>query len=199
MKEITLALSAAALALAGSAVYAAAPKERDATMTRAEVSAKANEMWARLDVNKDGVVNPADREARRAAMFDRIDANKDGSVSREEFAAGHPGREGRGDHAGMAHDRAPGEGHRMGHGRRHGGMGGGMGKMMLHMADANKDGSVTKAEYDTAVTQHFDKVDKNRDGSITPAERQAAHAEMKAHMKSMRGHMGGGADTHPAQ
>lgn len=197
MKKITLALSAAALALAGGAAVYAAPAmmggKMDKDMTRAEATTMANTMWTKLDVNQDGMVNQADRDAKRAARFDRMDANKDGSISRDEFAAGHRGGMGghqRGGHAGMNHEGGPemaGEMNHGKHGGKHGRRGGmRMGMMMMHMADANKDGSVSRAEYDAGVTQHFDMVDTNRDGTITKPERQAAHAAMKARMETMR-------------
>lgn len=185
MKKTTLAMSAAVLAMAGTAVYAAAPAApgKGADMTRAQVVAQAGEMWAKMDVNSDGVINQADREARRAQMFDRMDTNKDGAISREEFNAAHPAD-------GSGHDRMQGQamgregmkGHgQMGEGRMdHGRMGGGpqMGNKMLQMADANKDGSVTRAEFDANLARHLDQVDANKDGTITAAERRAANAKM---------------------
>lgn len=176
MKKLTLAAAVSILAMSGTAIYAAAPKDAngDGNVTRAEAVAKANEMWTKLDVNNDGTLNQADRDAKRGQMFDRLDANKDGSISRDEFMAAHGPR---GDHAGMGHERGPGEGRKGG--MRHGRHGGGMGMMMVRMADANKDGNVTRAEYDAAVTRHFDMVDTNKDGTITKAERQAAHGKMK--------------------
>ena len=191
MKKTTLAMSAAVAALAGTAVYAADPMS-EASMTRVEAVAKANEMWAMMDVNKDGVINAADRDARRAQMFDRIDTNKDGSISRDEFNAAHPADGKMGDRMGQgAPDHGPGPGPDHGPGPGHGpdgrdGMG--MGMMLLRMADTNKDGSVTRAEFDAVVKQHFDQVDANKDGTITPAERRAAHAQMMQHMHQMGEH-----------
>lgn len=206
MKKTTLAMAASVLAMTATAVFAqaAAPsRPAPAPMNRAEATAMANEMWTKMDVNKDGVINQADREARRTQKFDQMDTNKDGSLSRDEFNAAHPAQgpgEGgmdhqhgdamnHGDHGMMGDTMAGHEGHRMG-GKMDGKMGGhmrGMGMMMMHMADANKDGSVTRAEFDAAVKQHFDQADTNKDGTISPAEHRAAHAEMKKHMQSMRG------------
>lgn len=200
MKKTTLAMSAAVAALAGTVVYAAAPMG-DTSMTRAEAVAKATEMWAMMDVNKDGVINAADRDARRAQMFDRIDINKDGSISREEFNAAHPTDGKMGDAMGQAH-KGPHDGHGpdggpgMKDGMHKGPM---MGMMLMRMADTNKDGTVTRAEFDAAVKQHFDTVDANKDGTITTAERRAAHAQMKQQMQQMGGHQMGGhqMDGHP--
>lgn len=73
----------------------------------------------------------------------------------------------------------------MRHGRGHGRMD----MMMLRMADANKDGAVSQAEFTDGMLRHFDQVDANKDGKLTPQERQAAHAAMRQHRQ---GKMGGG-------
>ena len=142
MKKTVLAIALLTTGLAGAAIaQAPAPGSDpmgDKTVTKAEAQAKAAEMFAKMDVNKDGKLDEADRGAHRAQMFDRLDANKDGNVSREEFATAHRG---------MADgDKAAGE-HKMGEhrmGKRGGGHMGG--RMMMQMADANKDGQLTAAE-----------------------------------------------------
>jgi hypothetical protein len=191
-KTLTLGLSIAALAVAGTAVAQNAPANRgdwaNKTMTRAEVQAHAGTMFDRMDTNRDGKLDQADRAARKAEMFAKLDTDKNGQLSPAELDAGRKNRPGRpagapdGDHAGMAGmDHAKmGKmgGHRMG-GRA---MGGGMGRM----ADADKDGTVTKAEFVAAALARFDAGDANRDGSLTPAERQAAHTAMKAKWQANR-------------
>ena len=186
-KFVTLSIATAALIGASGIAYAQA---EDAParepLTRAQVEQRSAEAFGRLDANKDGVLNQADRDAKRAQMFDRIDANKDGSISRDEFAARHNGRGERAGMAGSEHGEHAGMG-RGHHGGKRGMVGmGGMGRMMARMADTNNDGSVTRAEYDTAVGQHFDKVDSDRNGTITATERQAAHAAMKQRRDQMR-------------
>ena len=146
----------------------------DKTVTKAEAQAKAAEMFAKMDVNKDGKLDQADRGAHRAQMFDRLDANKDGNVSREEFATAHRG---------MADgDKAAGE-HKMGEhrmGKRGGGHMGG--RMMMQMADANKDGAISREEFTAAHIRMFDMADANKDGQLTAAERKAHHAQMRQKM-----------------
>ncbi len=71
------------------------------------------------------------------------------------------------------------------HGKRGGGHGGG--KLLLGMADANKDGAVTQAEFTAAHDQHFAMIDANKDGSISADERKAARAKMREQMRSLRG------------
>lgn len=207
---------------AGAGALYAAPGMMDGdaakTVTWAEAQAKSAEMFAKLDINKDGVLSPADRDAKMGEMFDKIDANHDGAISKDEFIAHHRGMMGGagmeggpmgghdmgGDHDKGGHDMAGPGGRGMGmHGKhmdmdspREGGrMGGGMGggaMMMARMADTNKDGQITRAEYDTAVKAHFEKVDKNHDGKITPAERKAAHDAMRAMRHDRMGGQGAG-------
>lgn len=192
MKKLALAASLASIAVVGLAHAAETQMNRpdmNRTVTRAEAMEHANQMFDRMDVNKDGKLDAADREARRAAMFDRIDTNKDGSISRAEFTAIRP-------HGGMQHEGMKQEGGNhggmMGHHMRRRGM---MGHMMLRMADSDRDGAVTKAEFTAAATTHYDRVDANHDGQITPAERQAAHAAMREEMQ--RRHASHGADGAP--
>ncbi|MBF9152846.1 EF-hand domain-containing protein [Novosphingobium jiangmenense] len=198
MKTFQIAAVAAVTATASLALYAASPAfaqkmdaDGDKTITWAEAKAKSDEMWTKLDVNKDGKLDKADQSAKWAEKFAEIDTDKNGSISQAEFIAHHQqmkGPEGPdGDH----------KGHRGG--RRHGGMGGMMmGGHMAMMADANKDGTVTRAEFDAGVKAHFDMADANKDGKITPEERRAA---MKAMVGKMRGphegHMGAMGDGPP--
>jgi hypothetical protein len=60
------------------------------------------------------------------------------------------------------------------------GMGGG------RMADANKDGAVTQAEFTAAALQRFDRLDANKDGQVTKEERQAARKAMRDQWRAKR-------------
>lgn len=181
MKTMTKGLSLAALTLALAGVAHAAQDaqtwakpDRNATITRAQAEAKADEMFTRMDVNKDGKIDQADRAARQAERFAKLDTDKNGQLSPQELAAGHEGkmRGPGGDHAG----------HKMGmHGGHRGGHGG-----MMKMADTNNDGVITKAEAVAAAMAHFDKADANHDGSVTPQERKAAMASMRAEWQAKR-------------
>lgn len=199
MKKFHLAAAAAVMATASVALYAATPAmaqkadaDGDKTVTWAEMKTKADAMWFKLDVNKDGKLDNADRAAKMGVMFDKIDADKNGAISREEFVAHHtamkaPAKAAPAAMAGGAEGKREGwKGRgkgRMGH---HAMMGGAM--QMAKMADTNKDGAVSRAEYDAAVKMHFDMADANKDGKITPDERRAA---MKTMMGKMRGPDGG--------
>ena len=188
-KTLTLGLSIAALAVAGTAVAQAPAANRgdwaNKTVTRADVQTRAAAMFDRMDANHDGKLDQADRSARKAEMFAKLDTDKNGQLSPAELEAGHKNRAGArdGDHAGMAgmdHGQMGGRGMHHGMGGRMGGGG------MARMADANKDGVVTKDEFVAAALARFDAGDANHDGSLTPAERQAAHAAMKAKWQANR-------------
>lgn len=178
MKKTVLAIALLTTGLAGAAIaQAPAPGSDpmgDKTVTKAEAQAKAAEMFAKMDVNKDGKLDEADRGAHRAQMFDRLDANKDGNVSRDEFAVAHQRKAG---DAKAAGEHKMGE-HRMG--KRGGGHMGG--RMMMQMADANKDGAISREEFTAAHARMFDMADANKDGQLTAAERKAHHAQMRQKM-----------------
>ncbi|MDP3673987.1 MAG: EF-hand domain-containing protein [Novosphingobium sp.] len=186
MKKFTLAAATAALAMTATALFAApgdVPGGMDAdgngTITRTETQAAVVARFAKADTNGDGVLNEADKAARMGQMFDRMDADKNGSISRAEFTAAHSAKGG--GHEGMDHGKMAGRGmggHRMG--------GGGAG-MMLKMADANKDGAVTRDEATAAALSHFDRMDANKNGQVTRAERQAAMQAMGARMRGNSG------------
>ena len=185
-RKIALGLTLAASAIAGAA-YAEQAARGDGVLTRAEAQAKAQEMFARMDVNKDGKLDQADRAAQNAAMFDRMDADKNGQISRGEFDAMHQG----GAHGHEAAD----EGHGMHRRGGPGGHGGGQGMMMDRLADANKDGAVTQAEFTQVALQRFDRSDANHDGTVTRAERQAAHRAMGERMREHWQHRKGAPDA----
>ena len=180
VRKIALGLSLTATALAGAAYAQQGGKSApggDGVTTRAEAQAKAQERFSRMDANKDGKLDQADREARRAAMFDRIDADKNGQISRAEFDAMHH-RGPRGAEGGPQADRGTDGKH--GHGKHRGGWRGHRGGMMMGaMADANKDGAVSQAEFTAAAMQRFDRMDADKNGTVTREERQAARQAMR--------------------
>lgn len=186
--KFQMAAAVAIMATASMTLYAASPAvaqkidtDGDKTITWAEAKTKSDAMWGKLDVNKDGKLDKADRAAKMGERFTAIDTDKNGSISRDEFIAHHSqmkdGKPGDGmrDHRGM-------KGHR-------GMMGGGM--HMAAMADANKDGAVSRAEFDATVKAHFDKADANKDGKVSPDERRTAMKDMMGKMRGPGGHHGG--------
>jgi hypothetical protein len=179
MRKTTIALygalSAAVLAVAGVAIAEpmAGPHkgEMSGPSTRAEAEQKAAEAFAKMDANGDGAINQEDHQARVAEHFASLDSNSDGSLSLAEFSAGGPKGHGkmRGDKDGMGH---------MGHGGR--------GMMMSKMADADKNGQVTAAEFTAAALTRFDQADANKDGTVTVEERKAAMKAMRESHKESR-------------
>lgn len=56
-----------------------------------------------------------------------------------------------------------------------------------HPADADKDGTVTRAEYDAHNAERFTKLDKDSDGKISAEEMKASFDERRADMKKRHG------------
>jgi len=190
MKKLAIGLSAAALALTGTA-FAAHHEGRvkpdsdgDGVVTREESQAHALAMFAKLDVNNDGLLNTADRELRRKQrrekMFAKLDADNNGSISQDEFMAFEgPGKHRKG--MGKADGEGPGKHHRRGM-RGHGG-----GMKIMKMADSNNDGAVSHDEFTAAAANRFARIDSDNDGQITKEERQAHRQEMRGKWRDRQG------------
>ena len=172
MRKLTLSLLAGAAAIAaGGAAYAQAGAPAGGELTRAAVEQRTAQAFQRIDTNGDGKIDQADREARHKARFDRIDADSNGAISYAEFTAKRgdraEGRERMGRRGGR-------DGHRMGmRGLR------GHGGFVRGMADADKDGAITQAEFQTAALQRFDRVDADNNGTVTREERKAVRDAMR--------------------
>lgn len=123
-------------------------------------------MLARVDTNGDGMISKAENRAMVEARFARMDADKDGTIE-----AGERGKRG---------------GKWKRDGKRGPGKAGGRGMGGMMMADANKDGVITRAEYDAMSAQRFTRLDTNNDGRIEAAEMKAQADKMRAGMKKMR-------------
>jgi Ca2+-binding EF-hand superfamily protein len=187
MRKLTLSLiaGAASVAAGGVACAQSAPAPAQAPqheLTRAAVEQRAGQMFDRLDANHDGKLDQADRDARQKARFDRLDTNHDGQVSYAEFTAA------RAQFAQARKDRvAKAEAHRGAHGQAaehrmtmRGGFRGRGGPMaMMRIADADKDGTITKAEFVNAALQRFARLDANHDGTVTADEAKAARDNMR--------------------
>ena len=58
--------------------------------------------------------------------------------------------------------------------------------IVAHMADTDKDGAVTQAEFTAAALTGFDRLDANKDGQVTKKERQAARKAMREQWRAKR-------------
>jgi hypothetical protein len=63
----------------------------------------------------------------------------------------------------------------------------GMMKHMWTMADADKDGRISKAEFTAMSDKRFAVLDANGDGYLDDSEREQAQARMRQHMGNMLG------------
>lgn len=153
-------------------LIAMADTNKDGKVGKAELTAALDARFTKLDANRDGKLTKEDRELGRQARLDErfaaLDSDKNGQISKAEFTAGHQTRMGRpdGDGPGGREDRHFGRGH---HGFGKGGMFRGSGH-----GDADKDGTVTRAEFVAGSVAMFDKADGNKDGFVTAAEMKAA-------------------------
>ena len=182
MKKMIL-FGALGATLLGSGLAVAQTAERpgrDADWTRTEMIARADKQFAKLDTNGDGKITAEERQAQKdariEARFQRLDADKNGSVTLAEMKAADAQRGEKRAERGERGGR-DGGGH---HGMRRGHHGrGGPGGMMMH-ADANKDGVITKAEFQAPMIAMFDKLDTDKNGVVTKGEREAARATWKS-------------------
>ena len=180
MRKLILSLAAGATALAFGGVAYAQPAEAPShEFTRAAVEQRADRAFDKLDANHDGKLDQADGEAREKVRFDRIDANHDGVVTYAEFTASRAqfdqARKER-----VVQQSADGE--RSARDERRG-FAGHRGAF-ARMADADKDGAVTKAEFQASALQRFDRLDANHDGTVTADEAKAARDNMRRQWQS---------------
>ncbi|WP_150294976.1 EF-hand domain-containing protein [Sphingobium estronivorans] len=156
-----------------------ADANKDGTLTKAELTAALEARFTRLDANRDGKIDQTDRDMLRQQRLDErfaaMDSDKNGQISKAEFMAAHPGRDGMRDHMG------PG-----GRGWGHGGPGRGMMRGGLD-GGMQKDGAMTKAEFMARPLAMFDKADTNHDGKVTADEMKAARAAFRDGWKDRKG------------
>jgi EF hand domain-containing protein len=177
MRKLTLSLIAGATVLAaGGASFAQPAPAARPEMTRAAVEQRAAQIFDRLDANHDGKLDQADRAERQKARFDRVDSNHDGAVSYAEFTAMHAQLEGV--HADRGGRRLAERGFGPG---RFAGRGG-----MIRLADADKDGAVSKTEFQAAASARFDRLDANKDGTVTRDEANAARDSLRRQWQARR-------------
>lgn len=190
-------LFAGAALIATGATFALAqpaPTGTDRSISVGELRQRHTERFNTLDTNKDGQLSQEEMQSGRqgprmgrggdgpgfgmrprgpggpGGLFQGADANSDGVVTQEEFTAQalnqfrqlDTNRDGR-----VAADEAQAARQRLG--GRFGGRGGGR----FAMLDADRDGSVSRAEFDRRFAERIERLDANKDGNITAEERRA--------------------------
>lgn len=178
MKTLFLFGAFASLAAVGAAQPADQPgAERGADVTRQQAIDRADQRFREMDANNDGRFTPEEarqmhaqhRSRMQQQMFDRLDGNRDGNISREEFAAGHEARGGRGEAMrGRGHSRR---------GMHHRGAGHGPGMEMRGGRLFGEQGFVTAEQFRERALARFDRLDADRNGTLTAGER--GHRRMR--------------------
>jgi hypothetical protein len=107
------------------------------------------QMFVRADTNKDGKVTRAEFDVQSRSQFAEFDANKDGQISSADRPKGAP---------------PPSQGP--------GGAEGRPGERLVQSFDANRDGKITRCEYNAGRNQFFQRADINKDGTVNKAEIQ---------------------------
>lgn len=136
----------AAVGLGSALVTTAQPPEGDAPPRRGGGD-RATRILERFDENGDGKIEESEVPEGLWARFSGMDANKDGAITADELNAGGGDRNGRT------------------RGRR--------GNPVVDALDADKDGTLSKAEIAAASTALLT-LDKNGDGELTADELRPA-------------------------
>jgi Ca2+-binding EF-hand superfamily protein len=131
------------------------------------------------DLNKDGVIDQSEFQTTRDKWFADLDANKDGFVSADELKAfgDKMHAEWAKKHGDQATDNSgdkPADAN-----RKHGDFS----QRILERVDTDKDGKISKPEFDAEGSKLFAKLDENSDGKIASDEMPQRHwAKFGGHM-----------------
>jgi len=118
--------------------------------------------FSMADTNGDGVISKVEFEAGRDKLFQKLDANSDGAFTREEAAAGAEAWRKKAAEAGKTISAEREAKHKA------------RGEKMFNDLDTDKDGRITKAEFDAAGAKLFARLDANSDGQIAKGEGRKA-------------------------
>lgn len=155
-----------------------ADANKDGKISKAELGASLDARFARMDADGDGQLTQKDRDLKRQqrmdARFAAMDGDRNGQISKAEFVAAHQARADK-----RADMRGPDGRHSHGRHRGPGTFG--------PMAEARKDGVVTRAEFMTGATSLFDRADANKDGYVTADEMKTARQAMRGSWRDRKG------------
>ncbi|QQS13900.1 MAG: EF-hand domain-containing protein [Rhodospirillales bacterium] len=163
----TRAIAAALLATAAFTALPVLAQQPTTTPAKAE---RGRAQFDRIDTNKDGFIDRQEARAARETMFDRLDANKDGRITREEIAAGRrqgPKGQSGGINAQPTDAQRPAGAAQARAARL---------DRMFQKLDADKDGGISRAEWNVTVDARFDRCDVNKDDKLAPGECRQAQA-----------------------
>ena len=124
----------------------------------------ADASFAGMDLDRDGRISPSEHAAAARRMYATMDRNADGKLSAAEMDAAH---------VIVTGNRA-----------RRGEMGS---AEKIRTVDQNGDRVLSAAEHDAGAAMMFARMDANKDGRLSRAEFDRGHAGLKAGGKQGRG------------
>lgn len=168
---ITTLLATAMLAGIAAPVFAAGSDGAGRHAKRAE------RMIETFDADGDGSITAIEIKDHRTAIFASVDADTNGMLSQEEFDMLRQIRDAKREEARKQMTEAQGadggqaKGKGMGMGKKGDGKGDRKGPSFTRL-DADKDGSVSLAEFTANSDRMFARLDRNSDGVVTTADFQ---------------------------
>lgn len=141
-----------------------ADTNKDAKITKEEVTARQDALFTEIDADKDGNLIPGELRAFRKAKIEEF--RKDNP--RPERAERREQREERRQQMAENGERDRGDREDRRHGHRWGGHGPRMGGIhLIRRADTDENGQFSQAEVTAAVDKLFTRMDRNKDGVIS--------------------------------
>jgi Ca2+-binding EF-hand superfamily protein len=137
------------------------------TLATAAYAAGPGGFLKSADLNKDGVIDQSEFQQSRDKWFADLDANKDGFVTADELKAfgDKMHAEWAKKHGDQATNNQPDAN------KKHGDFS----QRILQRVDTDKDGKISKAEFDAEGSKLFARLDDNGDGKISENEMPQRH------------------------
>ena len=137
-----------------------------------------DQKFEEMDIDGNGIISVAESDSAARQLYDRADQDNDGRVTAEELGTLYQelARESGKHHGGDA--ARAGEGARGAHGASHGGHGMDIERAMREL-DSNNDGIVSRDEFMATARSKHEMSDIDRDGSVTRAEYDEAKRRAK--------------------